>query len=185
MKEKLIANRYAKALFELALEKGLLDPVKNDMESLLGVCKTNRDFTSLLRSPVIKADKKTAIITEIFKDRFSELSFKYLLLITRKRREYFLPGIAEEYIELYREHNGIISATLTSASKADEKTRDKVVGLLKKHTRAKIELTEEINPDIIGGFILTFGDSQYDASLLRQIKRLKKEFDINLYIKGY
>ncbi|MBN1339232.1 MAG: ATP synthase F1 subunit delta [Bacteroidales bacterium] len=185
MKGTLISNRYAKALFELALENNLLDPVKDDMESMLAVCRENKGFTALLRSPVIKTDKKLSILTGIFKNHFSDLSFRFIVLITKKGREYYLQGIAEQYIAMYREHNNIVSATLTSAADVDDKIRDKVTSTLRKYTKAKIELTEEVDPALIGGFILTFGDRQYDASLIRQIKRLKKEFNINLFIKGY
>ncbi len=50
---------------------------------------------------------------------------------------------------------------------------------------ATVKLTEEVDEDLIGGFVLEFDDKQFDASIQRQISNLKKEFEVNLYIKGY
>ena len=67
----------------------------------------------------------------------------------------------------------------------DEKIKREILGLLKERSGSNIELTENVDEELIGGFMLSFDDKQYDASLQRQIKNLKKEFDINLYSKGF
>lgn len=185
MREIRVANRYAKALIELAIEMKLLEQVKADMDLLLQVCDQNREFLLMLKSPVIRDQKKKAILEQIFTGKIQELSLKFMLVITRNRREAVIQEIANQFIVLYREYHRIIPTTLTSAVKLDQATRDKIVGLLAERANATIELTEKIDEEIIGGFILEFESSQYDASLLRKIQNLKKEFDINLYIKGF
>jgi F-type H+-transporting ATPase subunit delta len=93
--------------------------------------------------------------------------------------------ISEQFIKIYKEFMNILPTTLTSAVKLDAGTRDKIVTLLGDRTNTEIELSEQIREEIIGGFILEFEDKQYDASVLRKIKNLRKEFDVNLYIKGF
>jgi F-type H+-transporting ATPase subunit delta len=185
MREIRVANRYAKALIELALEMNLLEQVKADMDLLLMVCEQNRDFLLMLKSPVIQDRKKKAILEEIFTGKVQDLSLKFMLVITRNRRESVIREIAQQFVALYREHHRIIPTTLTSAVKLDQETRDKIVNRLGDRANATIELTEKIDEEIIGGFILELANRQYDASLLRKIQNLKKEFDINLYVKGF
>jgi len=185
MKDTIIANRYARALFDLALEKDMLETVKGDMELLISTVRQSRDLKRMLKSPVIRTDRKIAIIRELFGKRMDEISLRYIEIITRNGRETFLEGIAAEFITLYRKHMNIIAASLTTAVRVDDDIRNRIVNLLEKETGATIELSEKVDHELIGGFILTFGDKQYDASLKRQIKRLRKEFDINLYIRGF
>jgi len=185
MRETRVANRYAKALFDLSIELKLLEQTRNDIELLHLVCKQNRDFVLMLKSPVIKETKKQAILKDIFEQKVHALTLKFLMVITQNRREQIIMQIAEQFIKIYKEYKNILPTTLTSAIKLDAETRDKIVQLLGERANAKIELTEKVDDEIIGGFILEFEDKQYDASILRKIKNLRHEFDVNLYIKGF
>lgn len=185
MKETKIANRYAKALFELAVETNKLEEVKADAELVYEVCNENKDFILMLRSPVIKPSKKVTILNGIFEKRTQDITTKFMSIITRNRREILIQDIAEQFIEIYKKYKNIISANLTTAAKIDSETKNKIIALLKKHTNAEIDLSEFIDEKLIGGFVLTFDDKQYDASLQRQIQNLKQDFNKNLYIKGF
>lgn len=185
MKEVRIAKRYAKALFDFALEKDIPDEVNDDMILIDEVCEMNRDFLLLLVSPVVKYDKKIVIIKEIFEDHINDITLSYLQLITRKRREKYIPDISREYIRVYKEFRGIKTIRLITATPADEDIRQKVLTRIKKYVDARIELIEEVNEDLIGGFILIFDDKQYDASILKSIQLLKKDFEENIYIREF
>jgi F-type H+-transporting ATPase subunit delta len=185
MKETKLANRYAKALFELALEMKLTDPIRKDAELLLDVCAQNQDFVLMLKSPVIKEKKKIAIIKEIFENKFQDLFLKFMVIITNNRREDIFADISEQYIEIYKKYHNILSVSIETAYQVDNDTRDKIISLLERQANAKIELTESVKKELIGGFVLSTEDKQYDASVLRKIKNLRKEFDVNLYIKGF
>lgn len=185
MKETKIANRYAKALFELAVEKNQLEKVKADAQLVYEVCSENKDFILMLRSPIIKPVKKVAILKEIFEKKLQDMTTKFLIIITRNRRESLIKDIAEQFIVIYKKYKNIVSANLTTAVKIDEETKNKIIALLKQHTKATIDLKELVDDEIIGGFVLTFDDKQYDASLQRQIQNLKQDFNKNLYIKGF
>ncbi len=185
MKESKIANRYAKALFDLALEQKVLDQVKEDMELVVSVCRQNKDFVMMLQSPIIFTDKKEAILKEIFEKKLQQISFFFLLIITRKNREAILDEIAQQFVIIYKEFKNITMARLTTAAELDKNISDKVISLLKEQTKGEIELEQEIDKDLIGGFVLSYDDKQYDASIKKQIKELKKDFDQNLYIREF
>jgi len=180
MKNTRIAKAYGKALFEFAEEKQIIEEVNHDMNLVTAVIRENREFKLLLLSPIIRVEKKIAVIKGIFEKHLCETSIKYLLIIIKKGRERYIPDIAERYSHLYKENKGIMSAKLITAGKIDESTKESIVEYLKGMSGSTIELTEEVDKDLIGGFVLKFDDKQYDASIL-----LQRDFDENIYLKGY
>jgi len=185
MKETRIAIRYAKALFELSIEQNSLEQTYNDMILLDKVCMENKDFRLLLSSPIIKSDKKQNIMKSLFESKLGKLSLAYLNIIAAKRRENFIEPIAEQFLELYKDYKGIISVIFTTAVPADDKIKNKVTELVGGFTKKEIDLIEDIKTDIIGGFILRFGQYQFDDSIRKKIMKLKREFNINVYEKGF
>jgi len=185
MQDTRIDKRYAKALFDIAIEQNLLEEIYADMNSIRKVCLSNRDFVHMLFSPIIKSNKKLAIINEIFGKEFNVVTLEYFQIIIRKRREEFIAGIAEAFTELYKEHKGIKTAYLKTAVAIDDTLRNRIKEMLHAQTGCEIELVEMLKKDLIGGFVLTMDDKQYDASILKQIKELHKDFDVNLYVKGF
>jgi len=181
----IISKRYAKALFDLAIEMKKLERIKDDIELIQSVTKENPEFIRLLKSPIIPAGKKNKIIAAIFKDKLDVLTFKFLQLVTRKEREIFLDTISSSFIKLYKEHHNIITITLTSSEKMDEKSKKELIKLLSDQTHKTIDLIEKVDKSLIGGFVLDMDDKKYDASISHQLERLRKSFDKNLYVKGF
>lgn len=185
MKNSRINNRYAKALFDLALEQNFLDQAYLDMQLVKSICQSNRDFDLLLTSPVIRTEKKQAIMIEIFGNQINKLSLSFLLLIMKKRREANLNSIAISFIADYKEFKGIKVAHLKTAAEIDTQTRDQFKTILTNQSKKRIELLEEINPELIGGYVVTIDDKQSDSSVSTKIQRLRKEFNVNDYEKGF
>lgn len=185
MKDSKINVRYATALFDLAIEQKFLDQAFQDMQLVKKICLSNRDFDLMLSSPIIKHDKKQSIIKEIFSNQIHPVSLSFLLLIIKKRREADLRTIAIGFIDMYKEYKGIKVAYLKTADVIDQATKDQFINILQEQSHKNIELTEEINPALIGGFVVTIDDKQADSSISTKIQRLRKEFDINIYERGF
>jgi len=181
----IISKRYAKALFDLAIELNKLERIKQDIDLVQTVIKENPEFRRLLKSPIIPAGKKNKIIAGIFKSKLDELTFKFMQLVTRKEREIFMDSISLAFIKLYKEHHNIVTIKLTSSEKMDEQSKKNLISLLTGQTHHTIDLIEETDKSILGGFVLTMDDKKYDASIRHHLDKLKKTFDKNLYIKGY
>lgn len=111
--------------------------------------------------------------------------FFFLDIITRAGREDFIEIIADQFIKLYKQYKGIITTTLQTVVKIDSGIREQLIDLLEKQSNANIELIEELNEDLIGGFIFKYDNLEYDASIRKQIQQLRKDFESNLYIKGF
>ena len=184
MRNTRATSRYAKSLLELAKEQNTLELCKTDMASVVSLCKNSRELVLLLKSPVIKTDKKLAIIAEVFV-ACSPLVLSFINLITKKKREALLFDIAQGFLDLYKINQGIESAMLTTAVELDEDTRQQVLDFIKKQGVSQVDLAEQVDESLIGGAILRLGDKQLDASVARQIKDLKQSFNKNLYIKDF
>lgn len=172
-----VAVRYAKSLIDLASEKGQLDTAYADIRIILAACKNLKDFSLLLKSPLVKTDKKIAVFKSILKGQVSPLVEDFIMLLTRNRRESFLENISEEFIVQYKEKKNIITVTVTSAVGLDDVIRKKIMEILNKWYKAEIEIVEKIDTKLIGGFVLRIGNKEADMSILRQLNQLKKDFN--------
>jgi F-type H+-transporting ATPase subunit delta len=175
----LVATRYAKSLLQLANEKGQLEKVYADMQLVKSVCEENREFTNFLNSPIIKTDKKVSVIKEVLSGKVSEITSGFLTVLTHKRRESYMNEIAKAFISQYKQYKNILTAVITSAVGIDKTVKAKVLELVKQTTTGEVELVEKVNKDLIGGFVLTIGDKQVDASVSRKLNELRKAFSVN------
>ena len=178
-----LASRYAKSLIDLAVETGQLEQVFADMQLLQQICKGNRDFINLLRSPVVKGDTKIKIIKAITTGRITELTDSFITLLIRKTRESNLPEIITAFISQYKLHKNIQTITLTTASPINDVIRKAITDQVKKASGFDtIELDEKIDENIIGGFVLQAGDKLVDASIAYDLKAIAKQFENNDFI---
>ena len=183
MRDIKVASRYAKSLLKIAIDENSLEDIHNDMVLVNNVCVKNKELTLLLQSPIIKTDKKTIIMNEIFDGKISTIASSFIAIIISKKREGILADIASAFIDTYKIHKNIKTAQVTSAIPLSADQKDKVIALLKasKNTVA-VDLTEIVDPSIIGGMIIKVGDKQVDESIKRKLTNLEMEFDDNLYI---
>ena len=176
MSDVRIAARYAKPLLELAEEKKVLDEVKSDMDSFLSICKESRDFSLMLKSPIIPHFKKADILKKTFIEKYNDLTIQAFDLITKKNRESALESIASEFVHLYNEKKGIAEVEVTTSFKTDAGMKQAFEKLAKNITGKEPALTEEVDPEILGGFILKLGDKQIDESVRGRLNDLKLKF---------
>jgi len=173
MKISKSASRYAQALLDLAIEQNKLDAVAADMKYMATVCAENPELELMLQSPVVKADKKLSVLNAIF-DQFDQLTNLFVDLIVKNGREAYLSQIASSFDVLLKAHLGIVPVTLISAQKLDDKVKKDIVSKVQASITGTVELTEKIDADLIGGFIVRMGDTQIDASVASQINKLKQ-----------
>ncbi len=178
-----LASRYAKSLLDLATEQGNLEQVYNDMLYLQQLTKGSREFLNLLRSPVIKGDRKIKIVEAVTAGNISDLTAAFNRLLISKAREDVLPEIITAFIKQYKEQKGIHSVKLTTAVPASENVKNAIVNQIRKTSdMQKIELETIVDPKIIGGFVLETGDKLVDASIAYDLKEIARQFENNDFI---
>jgi F-type H+-transporting ATPase subunit delta len=180
-----ITIRYAAAFFDLAGEKGIIEKANEDMTLFGNVCESNHDFVRMLQNPVINAEKKKKVIRHIFGTSVNTMSLSFMNLMIRKRRERYLPSIAEAFHDLYQAYKGIKTAYVTSAVELGTSEKGQILDILKKVTSLKIDLVEKTNETLLGGFVINLDNFQLDQSIATKIKHLKKDFEKNLFEKRF
>ncbi len=178
-----LASRYAKSLLDIAVEQNAVDAALQDIKMMNEVCDSSRDFTNLLRSPVIKPDKKQSILDAIFGDKLHPLVQAFVKLLVNKGREENLPEIAEAFISQYKEMKNIKTVMLTTATAVSAEVKDAIIKKITGSLNASsIEVVERVDADIIGGFILQMDDKLIDASVRRDLNDIKAQFQQNIYV---
>lgn len=185
MSSSSIAARYAKSIIDLAKEQQVLEKVMDDVAAFETALK-NRDLFLMIKSPIIKADKKQKVFEALFDQQFHELTNAFLGIIIRKGREPLLPEIVKEVISQYKKLKNITTAALTTAVEVSPETLDSVKTALKSSDRitGEVELATHLDPSILGGFILELEGHVYDASVRDKLSSLKQEILDNSYIKS-
>jgi F-type H+-transporting ATPase subunit delta len=184
MRETRVAGRYAKALFDLAVEQQSLEEVNKDMNLIHNVISGSRDLLLLLKTPVVSIGKKNQILKAIFATHVSDLSMRFLELITKKGRELYVKEISHQFKLLYNKHHNIIEANLRLPVEDDSIARQ-LKTMLESHTHSNIHMTSQVDESLIGGFVLNFDDIQYDASLKKRLHNIKAQFADNLYLNKF
>lgn len=179
-----VASRYVKSLLGLAVEQGVLEAVHKDMLLFSKVLKENRDFSVMIKSPVIRHEKKRAILEKIFSGKVDKLTLAIMDILTRKNREPLLPSIASEFHNAYNTYKGIGKAYITTTVPMDSELLQAIEEIVKKLSKTKqVEIEAKVDKDLIGGFILNVGDQQIDASIKSKLKSLEVRFSENPFVK--
>jgi F-type H+-transporting ATPase subunit delta len=178
-----LASRYAKSLIDLSIEKGQLEEVYGNMQWLQSVCKSNRDFVNLLKSPVITGDKKIKVLGAVTGDKFNLITTAFVALLVKKGRESNLPEIAGAFVSQYKDHKKIHTVKLTTATPVSNELKNAIIAQVKKTGGFEnIEVEEKVDKNIIGGFVLQVGDKLIDASIAYDLKAIARQFENNDFI---
>lgn len=173
MKSTKVASRYAKALLELSIENNKVEQVLGDMNYILSANNETDDFQLLLKSPTIKAANKIAIFSKIF-DQFEPVSKSFVDLITNNGREGMLVEIAKSFGDQVKAFKGIVPVTIASAVALRQDTKESILAKVRTVVSGTLEVTEEIDPSLIGGFVVKMDGTQIDASVSNQLNILKQ-----------
>lgn len=173
-----IASRYAKCLFDIATEKQQQDVVAEDSASLLKAMSESSDLTAFLDSPLLSKAKKKEVMRQLFKG-FNEITLSVFDMMADKSRESLLGQMAQSYLNIYNNANGITLAEVTSAIALDKDTLGEIEQFVKKHAGSKkVIITQKVDSNLIGGLTILFDGRMYDSSVTGQINKMKKELNL-------
>ena len=182
MKDARASLRYAKAILNLAQDTKSESKVDADMKLIAKTIEENHDFEVMLRSPILKAKDKMKVLRALFDGKIDNITLGFFNLLEDNKRISMLESIAKQYSIIYDFLKNMQVAKVTTAVAITKDIEDKVLAKIVELTGDKANIENEVNPDIIGGFILRLGDVQYDASISNYLNAMKKEFDNSHYI---
>lgn len=180
MKGTRAAQRYAKAILDLAKEQNASEVVYGDMETIAKTITASNELQDVLYSPLIKGGLVRNALGEIFKDSHAVTLGAFDILLENNRIA-ILKHVAQKYMLLYNELNNIQLATVTTAIPLDASLEEKIQAKIKEITGNSATIKNVVDPSIIGGFILRIGDLQYNASVAKNFSNLRREFKNNTY----
>ena len=172
---KLAGRRYAHALFELAVENNELDLLETQIKDILEVCSTNREFINVINHPHIGVQEKTDILKNVFKDNISDTILGLISVVFKKNREAELVDILQFFIEKAKEHRGIVTAKITSATELSQEQTEKIITNLSKNLNKQVEIEKVVDASLIGGVRIEVDGKVIDGSIKNQLSNMKKQ----------
>jgi len=174
MKNTRAALRYAKAALSTSLDQKLEEAVAKDMQEIIAVFQTNQDLALFLDNPIVASQVKQEALTKVF-SALQPLSVQLIALLAKNNRIDLLDQVATAFLSLLEKHQGKETAIVTTAIALTPDLEKTILAKAKELTSSQISLQNNVDPSIMGGFILRIGDMQYNASVAYQLEQLKRE----------
>ncbi|MBI1183835.1 ATP synthase F1 subunit delta [bacterium] len=175
MSQYRITSRYAKALLDLSVERNMLDEVEKDVELIVNTCEASRELVVMLKNPIILPQRKLAVLSDLFKSRISDVTFKFMEVIIRKNRSKLVYEILKMYIEEFKTYQHIADAVLYTAVESTEEVKNSVKSMLATATGETIVLDTKVDEKLLGGFMIRYKDRLLDASVSSKLRELRKQ----------
>lgn len=174
MDNGLIPRRYAKALYKFALEHGSTPKVYEEMKRVIHSFESNPSLQKTLSNPFVKNEDKAALLKGAAGDQVENDYLGFIRLLLKMHREDYALLIALAYRDLYREENRISQVRITTAVALPSAEGEKLRQMVEKAFPGRVlEFSENVNPDLIGGFVIDVDDSRMDASISNEIEQLR------------
>ena len=171
------ANRYAKALFDVALqEKADLAQVDRDLQAVVAMMGGSPDLADASNRGTVTEEKRKALIEAV--SRAMTLTTpvtKLLVLLAQSRKLNLLPDLEKSYRERLLAHQNIVRADVKSAAPLSPEKTKALEESLARVTGKKVELSVSVDPELLGGVVATIGSTVYDGSVRTQLQRMRQE----------
>jgi ATP synthase F1 delta subunit len=168
-----IAEVYGRSLFEVAKEHGKLDEIREQLGQFADALQDNRDLAVFFFSPYFSTPEKKEGLQQAVEDA-DETIVNFLELLIEKHRMPAVFRIRRYFDQLWERENKVLPVQISTATKLDEKIVKQIGDRIAQDTGQRIELTSEVNPDILGGIVLRVGNSILDASIRNRLENLRK-----------
>ena len=169
-----ISVRYARALFQTAQEQGCEDAVYDGLTHfahnyLLAIAQ----FNEVLADPIVAREEKVKLLEMAVGEPMHDCLKQFIAFVSEQKRENKMFLIAMKYMEMYRDKHNILSTQVTTATELPEATYERIKTFVKQTFNAEAEIEVNIDPSLIGGFILDIENNRMDASVAGQLNALK------------
>jgi F-type H+-transporting ATPase subunit delta len=175
MKNSILANRYAKALFSVAQEENAFDEYAKSLSEVAAAISAQPEVKDGVTNPMYPVDVRCKVMAYIAETiGASQVIKNFLDLVLIKKRAAFIPDIAEAFQVLIDTQRNICQGTVVSAMPLSPELSDKLQTTLEKITGKKVVLSTKVDPSIVGGLIAKVGDLVLDGSIRSQLQGLKE-----------
>lgn len=170
-----VAKRYARALFEVASEKNLIDATEKELVGVVNVISENEGLRKLLSHPKISAQEKKQMLETLFAREISASTGNFLNIVIERGREGQLNEILDNFVEMANEVRGIADATVITAKKLSDAEANKLADAFGRQLNKTLRVKTEVDPALIGGLVVRIGDRLYDGSIRGKLSRFSQQ----------
>ena len=167
-----ISVRYARALLKSATDQKLEDAVYQEMQLLAKSYLEVPQLRQTIDNPMLSKEKKEALLLTAVGGQSTDLTRAFIGLVLKEDREPVMQFIANSYVTLYRQQKNVIRGRLITAARVSPATEQKMRQMVESKTNGTVEFETEVNPDIIGGFILEYDTYRMDASVKSKLNSI-------------
>lgn len=167
-----ISVRYARALLKSATDQKLEEKVYQEMMTIAKSYLEVPQLRQTIDNPMLSKDKKLSLLTVAAGDKPSQLTQTFIALVLKEDRENVMQFMANSYVTLYRKQKNVIRGKLTTAARVSAQTEQKMRQMVESKTNGTVEFETEVNPDIIGGFVLEYDTYRMDASVKSKLNSI-------------
>ena len=177
MSLRISTNRYAKALFDVALQDNAdLNQVDRDLQEVVGMMQASPDLVAASNRGTVTETARRSLIEAVARAMtLTAPVTKLLVLLAESRKLNYLPDLAAAYRERLLAHQNIVRAEVTSAAPLSPEKSKALEQSLSSVTGKKVELSMSVDPGLLGGVVAKIGSTVYDGSVKTQLERLRKE----------
>ena len=168
------ARRYAEAAFEVALAENQLDRWQADFAAAVTMLG-RPDVEPTVHSPAVPLKERVEIVRQLLEPRIARGPLRLVTLVVERGKVHALPRISEEYTRLLNMHRGVVMATVTSAMPLTADETAAIRSRVEAMARATVDLTEKVDPDLLGGLTIQVRDQLLDASIRGRLERLRDQ----------
>lgn len=171
---QLIARRYSAALFSIAAEENAIEEYESEVKTLCKIMEEDPEFLTILNHPRITSEEKAQIMEKVLKGRISDNLFGLFLLLAKKNREANILEILHAFLELAKEHKGIVTAVVESAVELTDSQLNEIKAKLSENLNKQVEMQAVLNKALIGGVKIRVDGRLIDGSIRKQLDEMKK-----------
>ena len=169
-----IAQVYSRSLFEVAKEHGNLDEIHEQLGEFVDALEATHDLQVFLFSPYFSTAEKKEGLRKVLEGPDPALE-NFLELLIEKHRMPVLFRIRRQFDERWQDERRLLPVQVTSAVQLDDSTVEHIKNSIAQQTDRQIELTTEVDPDLLGGIVLRVGNSILDASIKNRLDTLRRQ----------
>jgi F-type H+-transporting ATPase subunit delta len=180
MAEMRVAKRYARALFNTAKKEGVVASISDDLNAITTAIRNSDGFRTFLYNPQTESSDKIALFGKVFGDKITATTMAFMRLLVAKGRDGEIFGVKVAYDELRRQDESVVRAIIESSTPLDDNQKTAIINKIEAETGNKLEPEFTVNPDLIMGVKVTYGDYVLDGSIRGQLNRMKEKLVYDL-----
>ena len=169
------ARRYARALLDVALQKGEAEALSGELQQMVSLLGAHKDLSALLANPAVSAERKRKLVSAVAQQaKASELLTRLLVLMGERDRLDLLPMVGAAYTKMWNAHRGVVPAEAVSATPLDETQTRAVARALGAATGREVDLHARVDPRLLGGMLVKMEGRTYDGSVRARLTALRR-----------